>query len=144
MIPPGGGEGPPNPVVADASLIVQSLTARDETGAWARRIVSAHRLVAPHILRCEVANALRRAEATERLTATEADRADRLLQRLPVDLVPYEPVSARVWALRHTLTPYDAWYVAVAERFGVPMATADHRLARAPGPNCHFLLPPAP
>lgn len=35
----------------------------------------------------------------------------------------------------------DAWYVAVAEASGAPLATLDVRLSRAPGPRCDFLVP---
>jgi len=30
--------------------------------------------------------------------------------------------------LRRNVTSYDAWYVAVAERFALPLATLDRRL----------------
>lgn len=46
-------------------------------------------------------------------------------------IVPGDAVLARVWALRHTMSTYDAPYVAVAEAFGVPLVTIDLRLARA-------------
>lgn len=35
--------------------------------------------------------------------------------------------------LRHNLTPYDAIYVVLSDLLGVPLLTADGRLARAPG-----------
>ncbi len=57
--------------------------------------------------------------------------------------LPYEPFADRVWQLRHSVTPYDAWYVAIAEAFEVPLATLDHRLANAPGPRCSFSTPPS-
>jgi len=37
--------------------------------------------------------------------------------------------------------PYDAWYVAVAESFGLPLATLDVRLSSASGPDCEFITP---
>lgn len=63
------------------------------------------------------------------------------LLRLDIELFPFEPIAARIWQLRHNLTCYDAWYVAVAETLGLPLATLDGRLSRAPGPTCRFLLP---
>jgi predicted nucleic acid-binding protein len=48
-----------------------------------------------------------------------------------------------VWALRDNLTAYDAWYVAIAEALGAPIITLDKRVARSPGPECPFRLPPA-
>ena len=52
------------------------------------------------------------------------------------------PHAERVWALRHNLTAYDAWYVAVAEALDCPLATLDRRLSRASGPACEVLTPP--
>ena len=49
---------------------------------------------------------------------------------------------ARVWGLRENVTPYDAWYVALAEVLDVPLATLDLRLARAPGVTCEVWTPP--
>jgi predicted nucleic acid-binding protein len=45
-------------------------------------------------------------------------------------------VLPRVWSLRDNLTSYDACYVALAERLGAVLVTADGRLARAPGTRC--------
>ena len=35
----------------------------------------------------------------------------------------------------------DAWYVAVAESLGFPLATLDKRLVKSDGPKCEFLTP---
>ncbi|GAB4198893.1 MAG: hypothetical protein OHK0013_08590 [Sandaracinaceae bacterium] len=43
-----------------------------------------------------------------------------------------------MWALRASLTAYDACYVALAEALSCPLATLDTRLARASGPRCRF------
>ena len=48
--------------------------------------------------------------------------------------------SERVWELRKNLTCYDAWHVALAEAFELPLATLDRRLATASGPRCEMLL----
>jgi predicted nucleic acid-binding protein len=46
---------------------------------------------------------------------------------------PMQPLQARVFELRDNLTAYDAMYVALAERLGVPLLTDDAELAGAPG-----------
>jgi predicted nucleic acid-binding protein len=33
-------------------------------------------------------------------------------------------MPSSVWKLRRNVTSYDAWYVAVAEGFGLPLATS--------------------
>ncbi len=49
--------------------------------------------------------------------------------------------AERIWALRFTVTSYDAWYVAVAEAVNLPLATLDERLSRAEGPACELRMP---
>jgi predicted nucleic acid-binding protein len=60
---------------------------------------------------------------------------------LNLELFSFDPFADRVWELRHTITSYDAWYIAVAEVLGLPLATLDERLSRARGPTCDFLTP---
>lgn len=48
-----------------------------------------------------------------------------------------------IWSLRHAVTSYDAWYVALAESLDCSLVTLDLRLAKASGPACAFLLPPS-
>ena len=47
----------------------------------------------------------------------------------------------RIWALRSNLTSYDAWYVALTEALGCPLATLDRKLGRATGPVCEIVTP---
>lgn len=98
-------------------------------------------LVAPHLLPVEVAHALRRAVQLGRIGADAASLAHRDLVRLDITLIPYETVASRVWELRSIVRTYDAWYVAVAESLGLPLATLDARLISAPGPHCEFITP---
>ncbi len=59
---------------------------------------------------------------------------------LRVELFPYAPFASRIWELRENVTCCDAWYVAVAEALGSPLATLDARLAKASGPRCRFIV----
>jgi predicted nucleic acid-binding protein len=54
-------------------------------------------------------------------------------------LHPFGPYADRVWELRENLTVYDAWYVAVAERLGQPLVTADAAILGAPGLRCELI-----
>jgi predicted nucleic acid-binding protein len=58
-----------------------------------------------------------------------------------LELFSFEPFAERVWVLRHNVTSYDAWYVALAEVLRLPLATLDERLVKAKGPTCNFLTP---
>lgn len=91
----------------------------------------------------EVASVLRRAELARDLSPDIASLAYADLLDLPADLFPYEPFADRVWELRHTVTAYDAWYIALAESLDTTLFTLDRRLEAAPGPTCHFDTPPS-
>jgi predicted nucleic acid-binding protein len=49
-------------------------------------------------------------------------------------------LAARAWDLRHTITFYDALYVALAAVLDMPLLTADVRLSKAPGLSCRVML----
>jgi predicted nucleic acid-binding protein len=127
-------------LVVDASAVVAALVDTGPSGTWAEGLLTPT-LVAPQLLHAEVANVLRRAAGAGDITDDVASLAHADLVDLRVELVPYEPVAARVWELRHNLTAYDAWYVAVAELIDAPLATLDERQAAAPGPRCEFQTP---
>lgn len=98
---------------------------------------------APELALAEASNVLRRMEQVGRISSLEANGAQEDLLRLNIELHPFAPFADRVWSLRHNLTCYDAWYVAVAEALACPLLTLDHRLSRAPGPTCEIVAPPA-
>jgi predicted nucleic acid-binding protein len=129
-------------LVVDASFVMALLTTSDDAiTAWARGLIDGADLVAPHLMPVEVTSALRIAERRELLASEPAALAHRDLVELDVELHPFEPFASRVWELRHSVSPYDAWYLALAERLDVPLATLDHRLTRTAGARCVFALP---
>jgi predicted nucleic acid-binding protein len=128
-------------VVVDASVLVAAATDAGAEGRWAEEMLAAGVLVVPHLAPVEASNVLRRLELGKRLGRLEAGEALRDLMRLDLQLVPFAPFAQRVWDLRFSVNSYDAWYVAVAEEFDLPLATLDRRLAAADGPRCRFLLP---
>ena len=130
-------------LVVDASLLVAATTDAGAEGVWAEGVLRAESLIAPHLALVEATNILRRLELAGKLSRMEASAAARDLLLFDLELVPYGPFAERVWELRANVTSYDAWYVAVAEQFELPLATLDRRLAAASGPRCRFLLPPA-
>ena len=129
-------------VVVDSSVLVAALVDAGTHGRWAEEILASGSLHAPEIARVEATNVLRRLELAKRITTPEANAAHEDLMQLHLELYSYDPFADRVWQLRHAVTSYDAWYVAVAEALRVPVATLDKRLSTAPGPACAFLLPP--
>lgn len=129
-------------LVVDASVVVAALIDAGPTGTWAEAVlIGSDHLVAPHLIQPEVANVLRRAASRGRIGELEAGMAHQDLRDLPLELWPYDAVAERVWDLRHNLSTYDGWYVALAELLEAPLATADLHLARAPGLRCEVQVP---
>lgn len=127
--------------VLDASAYAEALTSAEPIGDAARaRLADAQRWHAPAILPAEVLSAIRGLLLSGQLAPEHAERARRRLARTRVVLHPIAPLAERVWALRDTLTVYDAWYVALAERLGASLVTTDARLARSTGPTCEVEL----
>lgn len=124
----------------DASVLLAAVIGReDEAGRWAESTIGQRRLLAPHILHVEVTNALRRLYLRKELTLVQVRSAMNLALSFEIELESYAPYATRVLELVDNVTPYDAWYVAVAEFWGAPLATLDERLTGASGPRCTFV-----
>ena len=128
-------------IVVDSSVLVAWVTDSGATGRWAGSVVAQDTRACPQMVMAEVSNTLRRLEISRQISQDRANSCLGVLMRLDVELFPFAPYAERVWELRHNLTGYDAWYVAVAESLNCPLATLDRRLTRAVGPECQFLAP---
>jgi predicted nucleic acid-binding protein len=127
--------------IVDASVLVEALVDSGPHGEWAEAVIEGGLLHAPEHALVEATNILRRLELAKKISTAEANAAFEDLQQLNIELLSFEPFAERVWELRHNLTSYDAWYVAVAEALRLPLATLDQRLVKASGPRCDFLTP---
>ena len=130
-------------VVVDSSVLVAALVDSGPNGLWAEEVLTRGSLHAPELARVEATNILRRLELAKQLSTPEANAAHEDLMQLDIELFSFDPFAERIWELRHTVTSYDAWYVAVAEALRLPLATLDGRLSRAKEVACKFLMPGA-
>ncbi|MEA1980856.1 MAG: type II toxin-antitoxin system VapC family toxin [candidate division Zixibacteria bacterium] len=118
--------------------VVMSWCFKDEANQYADsvldRLTDATALV-PSIWALEVINVLLVAERRKRVSEADSVRFTTLLSQLPI-IVEYESVElimkdlltlARV----HNLSSYDASYLDLAMRKGLPIATLDNRLIEA-------------
>ena len=134
--------------VLDASVVL-AWAFEDEGGDYAVGVLDALRsseAVAASLWPLEVANGLLTAERRGRIEAPEARRFLHLLLSLPVVVDPvgrrraFEGVHAL--ARTHRLTSYDAAYLEVAVRYGIPIATLDEPLRAAAHAEGLSLLAP--
>lgn len=89
----------------------------------------------PDIWRIEVLNTLLVAERRGRIAASDRARALAITGQLPIEID--SETTDRAWsdiasiAERHRLTAYDAAYLELAHRTGLPLATLDQDLRAA-------------
>ena len=124
-------------IVLDASAAIQAYFDSPSTGEI-DRLFEDNTLLAPQSLGVEVMQGFRRMVFAGESDERQASLAIRNIMELPIVKLPFEPFVERIWELRNNVSAHDAWYVAIAETFGVPLATTDRRLANATGPLCEF------
>jgi predicted nucleic acid-binding protein len=122
-------------------VLVAALVDTGPHGVWAEDVLARGSLHAPELARAEATNILRRLERAKLITTPEANGAQDDLMQLDIDSFSFEPFADRIWELRHNVTSYDAWYVALAEALKLPLATLDDALSKSNGVACEFLTP---
>ena len=87
----------------------------------------------PTLWRSEVLNTLIQACRRKRITETEILEFWYNLEALNITESPYNPSPAQIIELcqKHSLTAYDAHYLALAMWLKIPLATLDSQLATA-------------
>ncbi|MXZ85147.1 MAG: type II toxin-antitoxin system VapC family toxin [Acidimicrobiia bacterium] len=118
--------------VVDASVAVEYLL-RTPLGITLAGTVEEASLAAPEMLDAEVMSVLRRAVLTGRLDEARAVMALSDLALWPIDRVSHRALALLAWEHYRNISAYDAFYVAAARALGVPLLTADGRLARSTG-----------
>ena len=118
--------------VVDASVAVEYLL-RTPLGMTLASTVEDASLAAPEMLDAEVMSVLRRAVLTGRLDEARAVMALSDLALWPIDRVSHRALALLAWEHYRNISAYDAFYVAAARALGVPVLTADGRLARSTG-----------
>lgn len=120
-------------IVVDCSAIVDALTAPPGTDAL-RSELAADDLHAPALLDFEVVSALRGLVMRGEVSQARAQDALVDYDDLPIERWPSDSaLRKRSFALRDSISAYDAAYVALAEALQCPLVTRDERLRRAHG-----------
>jgi predicted nucleic acid-binding protein len=124
-------------IVVDASILANALADDGVDGRLARsRLTTGDDLAGPDLLDVETVAVLRKRWIAGDLSQRRFSIAIGDLEELDLARYPTLPLMRRAFELRDNVTPYDAVYVALAERLGCPLLTADQRLASAPGIAC--------
>lgn len=124
-------------VVVDASALAYATVSGDKQAVDLRHRLRHGTVHAPHLIDAELGNVLRRHVARREMAAEHAATVLRHAPRLVDHRYGHTgSVVSAAWLLRHNLTFYDALYAALATALGVPLLTADGRLAGAPGLSC--------
>ena len=118
--------------------VVMTWCFKDETSQYADAILDSLEIVTgfvPSIWPLEVGNVLLVAERNRRLSEADSTRFIFLLTELPiiVEQEPPERMIKEIFALarKHRLSSYDASYLDLAMRKGLPIATLDKNLIAA-------------
>ncbi|HET6804445.1 MAG TPA: type II toxin-antitoxin system VapC family toxin [Frateuria sp.] len=123
--------------VLDASFVFPWLFEDEATPAADAMLalVGARGAVVPTLWHTEIANGLGIAERRNRITEAEVREAIGLLDALPLvadETRPAQVFDTLLHLMRtHRLTAYDATYLELALRRGLPLATSDGALRRA-------------
>lgn len=115
-------------IVLDSSALIEFVLHSQAAGN-ANHLVD-DETIAPALLIPESLNALKKQYLRKRITLERARMAMRRIESAPVDLVSMHDLTRNVWDLAATFSTYDACYVALADKFRVPLVTCDERLAR--------------
>ncbi len=110
----------------------------DEVNAYADAVLESlarNAAMSPGIWPLEVSNVLVVAERRDRIDRAGTTRFLELLSQLPIFVEPEWPerVFGDIWLLarEYGLSTYDASYLDLAMRFGLPLATGDAHLREA-------------
>ena len=126
-------------IVVDASAMVDIITGEGRSAVFKAVAASASRWVVPEHFVLEVTSGLRGAWLAGRIDRPGFIAAMDRLASFRTVTWPVGSLLPRIVELAANATPYDAAYVALAERLDAPLLTADDKLARMPGVRCRFL-----
>ncbi len=124
----------PRRFVLDSSMTMAWLF-REESSTYTysiRRSLKSHKAIVTMLWPYEVANVMYIGLKRQRCTSSDMATWFRILATFPIEVQPIQMNSLMSdlvhMAVRHQLTVYDASYLELAWRTGLPIASLDHRI----------------
>jgi predicted nucleic acid-binding protein len=128
-------------IVVDASVLANVIGDDGADGRRARgEIRGAGQVAAPDLVDVETVAVLRKRWLAGTISDRRFEAAIADLEQLGMSRYPTLPLMRRAFALRASVTAYDASYIALAELLGCELLTGDGRLAGTSGPRCQIRL----
>ena len=125
-----------DPLALDASAYLQAYTTTTADAVAVRRRLDGATVHAPHLLIAEVGSAARRLSSSGQISAQRGFALIEGAAEIVDQQHPHRSLARLAWTLRKNVSFYDGLYVALAATLGIPLLTADIRLANAPGLPC--------
>jgi predicted nucleic acid-binding protein len=129
-------------LVVDASITIKLLLSREADALLRQRLSSPRTLHAPHVIDAEVTSGIRGLLLGGKLDNARAQAMVTDYSALRITRHRMAPYQRRVIELRHNLTAYDAFYVALAEVLQAPLFTLDAKFTGATGHNASIHVYP--
>jgi predicted nucleic acid-binding protein len=122
-------------IVLDASAAIDLLLNIEPRARMIRARLgdTGETLHAPHLIDAEVFSAVRHHVRRRVLSEERGRLALDDLRALRLARYPLHPLIERMWAIRETVSGFDAAYIALAEALDAPLFTTDRHLARTRG-----------
>jgi predicted nucleic acid-binding protein len=118
-------------IVLDASVVVELLTNGRLADSLRHDLAKRNdSFIVPHLLDVEVAGALRKLVAGQRIDSHRTEQLLAGLATLPAERYAHTPLLTRIWELRHNFTCYEATYIALAEVTDSILYTSDVKLSK--------------
>ena len=126
-------------IIVDTSVILELFLHTPVGVRHADRIFDQERH-APELIDLEFVNVLRRFARRGATALAEADEALTNFTNFGIERHAHTVLLPRIWALRDSVSAYDASYIALAEMLDAPLLTCDARLAHAHGHSAKIEL----
>ena len=127
-------------IVVDSSAVLDALLKVPANERLLAQLGTDGDLHAPHLIDLEILHAARGLIRSRKLSEEWVARLRHEFAELSITRYPHQPLSDRIWELRHALTAYDAAFVALSEALAAPLVTCDRRLAGSSGHEAEIEL----